>query len=707
MRRYPWQLLRMIGLAALCLLCANSAIRAASLTLTPATVSIPPSSQRTFQATASGLGGDTLRWFVDGIEGGNANVGTINAATGVYTAPGQVGLSVTLSVTGTANPGVGASAQITVRNRVPWITGTSPASLPTGPYTLTVSGDRYVNGAQAFINGVPVTTAFVSDKQLTLTGSVAPGQTGTLTLTVANPGPVLSAPYLNLSVANTSAVPPLLPGAPADPATVAAARFLEQASFGPTAADLAWVKAQGMHAWLDRQFDPALTPSSTLPDGLSVGETEARFFANLAGGGDALRQRMAFALSQILVISAEKNTNGDELIPYARLLYQHAFGNYADLLHDLTLSASMGKYLDMVNSTRPTANNQNAANENYARELLQLFSIGTVYLNQDGSPELDGLGQPVPTYTQADIREYARALTGWTYPTPPGAPTGQLNWSFLPGTMEARPVYHDPSAKALLRGDTLVAGGSPATDLDGVIANILAHPNLPPFIATRLIRSLVTSNPSPDYIQRVADVFAGYAPAPGYPLAPRGDLKATLAAVLLDPEARRDDPDPAQGHLKDPLSHVVGLARALDAQLTDPGMFMYLLGYMGERVLDSPTVFSYYSPLTPLPGDKTLYGPEFQIYSPAQALQRADFIYNLLRNQYGAGNHFDLTPLEAVANDPNALLDAINNRLFQGRMSPALRESLYTVSIAHSDPQQRALITLYLAALSGEYAVAR
>ena len=507
MRRYPWQLLRMIGLAALCLLCANSAIRAASLTLTPATVSIPPSSQRTFQATASGLGGDTLRWFVDGIEGGNAGVGTINAATGVYTAPGQVGLSVTLSVTGTANPGVGASAQITVRNRVPWITGTSPASLPTGPYTLTVSGDRYVNGAQAFINGVPVTTAFVSDKQLSLTGSIAPGQTGTLTLTVANPGPVMSAPYLNLAVANTANVPPLQPGVPADPATVAAARFLEQASFGPTAADLAWVKAQGMHAWLDRQFDPVLTPPSTLPDGLSVGETEARFFANLAGGGDALRQRMAFALSQILVISAEKNTNGDELIPYVRLLYQHAFGNYADLLHDLTLSASMGKYLDMVNSTRPTASNQNAANENYARELLQLFSIGTVSLNQDGSRELDGLGQPVPTYTQADIREYARALTGWTYPTPPGAPTGQLNWSFLPGTMEARPAYHDTGAKALLRCDTLIAGGSPATDLDGVIANILAHPNLPPFIATRLIRSLVTSNPSPDYIQRVADVF--------------------------------------------------------------------------------------------------------------------------------------------------------------------------------------------------------
>lgn len=701
------QLFHVLGrwLGLVFLLGITGATYGASLTISPIVTDAPVLGSRTFQATASGLATSELKWFVNNVEGGSTSLGTIST-TGTYLAPASAGLVVTVTVASVSDPSVSASAQVTTRNRVPWLYGTSPTTLPIGPYTLDIIGDRFVAGAKAYVAGVAVSTTFISDKQLRISGQIASGLSGTQTLMVENPGPVASALYLKLSVVNTAAVPALQPAPPADAATVAAARFLEQASFGPNAADLSFVKNSGMRAWLDRQFDPAQTAPSVLASNLDVNQAEAQAFINMTHGGDQLRQRMTFALSQILVISADKNTNGNELVPWINLLSANAFGNYRDLLQELTLDSSMGKFLDLVNSRQSTPGNQNGANENYARELMQLFTIGLIKLNQDGTPQLDGNGQTIPTYTQADIRSYARALTGWTYPTQPGSTSGASNWVYYPGKMEPLPQYHDINAKTLLNGTVLPAGRSIQQDVDGVVDNLFAHPNLPPFIATRLIRSLVGSNPSPAYVQRVADVFAGTSAAPGYALAPRGDLKATLAAVLLDTEARQDTPSADQGHLKDPVLHVIGLARALGAQIADPGMFLYLFGYLGERVLDAPTVFSFYSPLTALPGHSDHFGPEFQIYSPAQAIQRANMIYDLLNNQFGAGFQVNLSAYEAVAQDPNSLLNKINDALFQGRMSPELRQTLYTLAVAHTDLKQRTLMTLYLAAISSEYTVA-
>lgn len=692
------------GFALFYLLLHGALASAASIGISPASVQMPVLATRTFQATLTGLTNTQVNWYVNGMAGGNSSVGIISAG-GAYASPDSPGLTVTVTAESAANPSLRASAQVSLRHRVPWVLATSPAWLPLGNYSLDIIGDRFAPGAQVFLAGKAMATTFVSDKLLRISGQVGASQIGTQTLVVTNPGPVPSATYTKLAVVNTAPVPALQPAPPADAAKVAAGRFLAQASFGPAAADIAFVKANGMRAWLDRQFDPLLTPPASLPDGVNINEIRKLQFLNMAHGQDQLRQRMMFALSQILVISAEKNVNAEEIVPWQRLLSKHAFGNYRDLLGELTLDASMGKYLDLANSRKPAANNQSGANENYARELLQLFTIGLVQLNQNGSPVLDGAGKPVPAYTQNDIRQFSLALTGWTFPTPPGRLPGNSNGGYYPGRMEALPMFHDNSAKTLLGGVTLPQNNGIENDLEDVLDNLFSHPNLPPFIATRLIRSLVTSNPGPDYIRRVADVFAGLSPAPGYPLAPRGDLKATLAAILLDPDASRNDID--QGHLKDPVLHLIGLARALDAQFTDPGMFMYIMTYLGERVLNSPTVFSFYSPLTPLPGQPDRFGPEFQIYSPSQAVQRANLIHTLLQDQNGSALSVNLTPFRNDAIDPNLLLDRIDATLFQGAMSAELRGTLYKVAAAHPDLKQRALVSLYLAAISSEYAVAR
>lgn len=474
-----------------------------------------------------------------------------------------------------------------------------------------------------------------------------------------------------------------------------AVRFLERASFGPTAAEVAAVQSSGFQYWLAQQF---LQPESVMPDGLDVGQVRARLFLNMANGTDQLRQRMLFALSQIFVVSTNKNVNGEELIPWVRLLSRNAFGNYRTLLKEVTLSPTMGKFLDLANSMKASATS--SPNENYPREVMQLFSIGLWELNQDGSLMLDAQGQPIPTYDQTTVRELARALTGWTYPTRPGGTPNVSNWEYFVGFMEARPAYHDTGAKTLLDGQVVPAGLSVEQDLEAVLDNLFLHPNVPPFIATRLIRSLVTSNPSPAYITRVANVFVNNGQGV------RGDLAAVLTAILTDAEAIAT-PGSQTGHLKDPVLHIIGLGRVLGAQITDPNMFLYLFANLGELVLSPNSVFSFYSPLAGLPGHPELYGPEFQIYTPALAIQRANFIYDILSGQLGSAFSVNLTPFTSVAGEANALVEKVNQTLLQGRMSPELRQQLLTATNALSDNWQRAMGALYLAAISSEYSVSR
>ncbi|SFV01953.1 DUF1800 domain-containing protein [Pseudoduganella namucuonensis] len=483
----------------------------------------------------------------------------------------------------------------------------------------------------------------------------------------------------------TAATPaPIGPQPAADAATVAAARLLEQATFGPTTADIAKLKTMGQAAWLAQQF---ALPASPVPETTELNVLRSGWYKNMAGGQDQLRQRMIFALSQIFVVSADKNPYANEMRPWLATLSTHAFGNFEDLLREMSLNPSMGKYLDLGNSVAPSPN------ENYAREVMQLFTIGPVMLNQDGSVQTDRNGDPVPSYDQARIADISRALSGWTYT---GANATGKNWENFTGPLQPRDKLHDKSAKTLLRGVSVPAGQTTRQDFDAVMDNLFDHPNLPPFIATRLIRAFTTSNPSPAYIERVATVFAGGASA-------RGDLKATLTAILTDPEARQESA--TRGKLKDPILHSLSLIRALDGTVLNPNNLFWEYFLLGQKLLNAPSVFNFYSPMTRLPGTTDKFGPEFQLYAPAQAVARANFLYQFIAGNAGSMVSLDIAPFVNAAGDATALLNLVDAKLLQGRMSAAARAAIAASVAATADKKQRAITALYLTAITAEFAV--
>ena len=480
---------------------------------------------------------------------------------------------------------------------------------------------------------------------------------------------------------------------PFPPVWLSGARFLEQTSFGPTPGTLAKVQQMGIPAFLDEQFSWPATVI-LMPADNSMGELTQWALYNYTTAPDQLRQRVAFALSQILVTSLNKLTYPDVMLPWLRLLSQHAFGNYRDLLRDVTLCPSMGKFLDLANSMKPGL--AGGANENYARELMQLFTIGLWQLNPDGSQAMDANGQPIPTYNQETVRQVALALTGWTYATAPGAPPQGLNHEYFGAPMEPRPQFHDTTAKSLL-GCALPAGQTVVQDLDGLLDCLMNHPNLAPFIATRLIRSLVMSNPSPGYIQRVAAVFTDNGAGV------RGDLKAVVTAILLDAEARQDTPTVNSGRLKDPIFQLAGLLRALNGRFSPSHGLTYLFDYMAQSVLNPPSVFSWFSPLYRVP-QSPLFGPEFQIYTPTEATLRGNFFHMIVTSP-GGDLVVDLSPFQPYGNDMPGLVEAVNQTLLYGRMPAAMKQILVNAAAPGFDAKTRIETVLYLTALSGQYAV--
>ena len=476
-----------------------------------------------------------------------------------------------------------------------------------------------------------------------------------------------------------------------------AVHFLEQSTFGPTALDVAAVQGMGPQTWLTNQFQ---LPESPLPAGLDSNQLRAQVYLNMATGPDQVRQRAMFALSQIIVVSANKVNTGEQLTPWVQMLSRNAFGNYRTLLRDVSFSPTMGKYLDNVFNRAASATT--SPNENYARELLQLFSVGVWQLNNDGTQKLDNAGQPIPTYNQATIAEFARALTGWTYPTKPGSTPSNSNPEYFVGELIPTPTAsrHDVGAKTLLGGVVVPAGLTAPQEIEWVIDNVFNHPNLPPFVVTRLIRSMVTSNPSPAFVSRIVNVFLNNGAGV------RGDLRAVIQAILLDPEAL--SPTLAiHGRLKDPVLHVIGFGRALGATIGNPDSFQFVFSNLSQRVLTPQTVFSFYALTSTLPNQPTIFGPEFQLYPPALAIQRANFIYGIITGQYGSAYAIDRTLFNTVAGDSAALVDLVNQRLMMGRMSSQLRSLLITATnaVPASDPSQRAIGALYLAAISSEYSV--
>lgn len=512
-------------------------------------------------------------------------------------------------------------------------------------------------------------------------------------------------------------------------------RFLEQSTFGPTPALIQHVQQVGFSAYLIEQFGapvsgyPQLAPPAStnvttqcgattdpgyqacVRDTFTMYPNQVAFFKNALNQNitsDQLRQRVAFALSQILVTSGLDVNLAYAMREYQQLLANDAFTNYRQILYDVTLSPMMGHYLNMANNNKPAG--ANTPNENYAREVLQLFSIGLYQLNPDGTPKLDLNGQPIPTYDQEVIEGFAYTFTGWTYPVAPGAMSRNNNPAYYLGQMYVVPVNHAATAKELLGGYIIPASQTATTEsatreLNQAIDNIFNHPNVGPFIARQLIQHLVTSNPSPAYVGRVAAAFNNNGQGV------RGDMKAVVRAILLDPEARGEvKTDPNYGHLREPVLYVTSVLRALNA--ASDGDLNPQTNPMGQNLFYAPSVFNYYSPNYKLPGKEEVYAPEFGIQTTAAAITRANFINTVTYSRIGTatgGTTIDLSALQAVANDPPRLVAALDALLMHNSMSPAMRGVITAAvtGIPAANTLQRAQAALYLVATSSQYQVER
>jgi uncharacterized protein (DUF1800 family) len=489
----------------------------------------------------------------------------------------------------------------------------------------------------------------------------------------------------------------------------AAGRFLDQATWGPTPTSINDLENTGMAGWLNNQFSLNVSDIPDQPilgaDGKSnnaLGPVQAAFFANAVNNPDQLRQRVAFALSEMWVVSTEAVTPAYAYPPYWRIFRDNAFNNYRDIIMGITLSPAMGKYLSMANNNKANAAKGTAANENYARELMQLFTIGLNQLNMDGSPVLDSSGNLIPTYTQAIVTSTAKALTGWTYPTAPGAKAATNNPAYYLGQMFAVEAEHDTTSKDIVGGATIPAGGSASQDLNALVDALMNQSTMAPFVCKQLIQHLVTSNPSPAYIQRVSTVFENNGSGV------RGDMKSVITAILMDPEARAgDDPTAAPvanfGHLREPILWITDLLRGLNATVTTTNSASGAASAMGQALFQQGSVFSYFSPFNSI--GVNLLGPEFEIYTTQTASYRANYVYGAAFGGTLAGSKINLAEFTQFGGDYGSLLDEIDLIFTHKSMSSTLRQQALNAATASTSPAQAVASALYIVLTSGEYTV--
>jgi len=565
---------------------------------------------------------------------------------------------------------------------------------------------------------------------------------------------------------------------PAFPSDQDLRRFLEQASWGGKGddSDFNHLRAIGIPAYLNEQFntptqfndasDPLFLLSSDYPasapypqfypasppapvcdatcvrDFYSLYPLQKQFMLNALTQPDQLRQRVSFAFHKFVVVGGQPLNNNQAFwyAPYLQTIDRNSFSNFRNMLFEITLNPGMGEYLNMrgnsvVNRVNPTPN------ENYAREIMQLFSIGVDTLNQNGTPVLDGQGNRVPSYDQTTIANLARVFTGWDLgpnknsavdgtPTvanylDPMVPNGNANRydiaakTLLTDINHASPVVVPACANCVVGGTNNLANTQAyaIASLNTAIDNLFNHPNTGPYVCTQLIHQMVTSNPAPAYVGRCSAAFANNGSGV------RGDMKAVITAILLDPEARGDvKTDPNYGHLREPVLLMTHLLRAFNA-VTD-GVLVTSTGGsfstpLGQNVFNPPTVFSYFPADFGLPGT-SLVGPEFGILDTSTTYARANFMNTLFLGNNGngipisnpnrpAGTQINYATYQAMAGNPQQLVDALSARLMHGTMSPAMNANIVAAvtAITSADPAGRTRTAIYLIASSAQYQVER
>lgn len=562
-------------------------------------------------------------------------------------------------------------------------------------------------------------------------------------------------------------------------------RFLEQATFGPNPMNDLMVRRLGLKIWLNQQFDapypstanpypsqplkPGNAPTDcdnnqTIPDvpvtcfrdTYTMYQPQTWFMREALYSDAQLRHRVAWALAQIWVNSGVDIQQGRHIVEYHKILSNNAFGNYRTLMKQMTLSPTMGDYLSMALSTRTNPN------ENYAREIMQLFSVGLFMLNQDGSvqciennPCQPG-DTPKPTYDQTVVNDMTRVFTGWSFCSVPAScpnlTIGTVNFIdpmlLNPGVTTLNNNRHDLNAKTLLNYTgsastmNIAACGSPCAQtpnatglaniqtyannsMDQALDNIFNHPNVGPYVSKILIQHMITSDPTPQYVSDIAGVFNNN----GFGV--RGDLKAVVKAILLHPEARGDvKTDPHFGKLREPVMFATNIMRAFNPRSADSlsqsdGFFTGRAEFNGMAQVPflSPTVFNYYPPDYIVPGTAML-GPEFAILTTGTSIQRANFVNRFVFSAPAVpggttdapfGTSLDFNDLAALAQQDLAgdlLLDELNRRMLHLTMSSQMRSTIKTAiqaygSTTSTDFLNRARQAVYLVATSSQYQVQR
>ncbi len=532
----------------------------------------------------------------------------------------------------------------------------------------------------------------------------------------------------------TAPAPPPTPPPGPTISQAEAARFLTQATFGPNDTTIQSVIARGYGGWLDDQFvQPQTLHRLYLEQAIAAGapgtpERNYRdyvmdtFWKQAITGADQLRQRMAFALSQVFVVSqanADVNNRPRGLADYLDLLGRNAFGNFRQLIEDVSLHPIMGLYLSALHNQKEDPATGRVPDENYGREVMQLFTIGLYLLNGDGTLKLDGSGNATPTYGNADVQGMAKVFTGWSWA---GADTS--NTRFFGGNadpnrdvtpMQLYPQFHSTSAKSFL-GVTIPASTDGKQSLKVALDTLFNHPNTAPNFSRQLIERFVTSNPSPAYVARVATAFADNGSGV------RGDMKAVIRAILLDAEARSAASlaQPSWGKLREPVIRLANWARAFGAtsasgnytirNVADPSTAL------GQNPLRSGSVFNFYRPGYVPPNTAIaaagLVAPEFQITGETSVAGYLNFMRTAVNS--GVGTAADVSAAYAqevaLAGNPDQLVERVKLLLTTGQMTDAtrsaIRDAVASISTtANNASLNRAKLAVYLTLASPEFIV--
>ena len=707
-----------------------------------------------FGLMVNGTNNSGVTLQVNGIAGGNAQVGTaVSNKDGsiTYTAPAVVPTPsnvVQLTITSVDDPTVSIAQNISVMNPIPILTAATPLSFNPGPATIVLTGAKFITGAQVLVNGAPEPTTFNSGTQLTATVDLT--QPGNLDLQVLNPAPGPAAS--DDLIGQVLGTPPVPVVTPED-----ASRFLDEATFGATDSDIRDVAMNGYGPWLTEQFNMPLSPQEPgveqalmvnnppcasdnitcnaalfVQNNQDEGLVQDSFWQHALTGNDQLRQRVVYSLTQMMVISSN-NTTSIANMPrgeanYFDVLGADAFGNFRQLLEDVTLNPMMGQFLSMQGNDKGNATTD--PDENYAREVMQLFTIGLWQLNDDGSQKLDGSGNPIPTYSNTDVQGLAKVFTGFSWNVP--GDSTDTAWSSCciyvgPGhgedllPMQTFPSHHSTEEKQFLGADIPAGSSDPSADLKIALDTIFNHPNVPAFVSKQMIQHMVTSNPSPTYINRVAQIFKDDGTGV------RGNMKAVLTAILTDPEARdtaTDVANPQFGKVREALIRYTEWARAFTAQ-SRTGSFNIgstedpIYG-LGEMTLRSPSVFNWFAPGYVPPNTSIaaagLGAPEMQMTNVSSVVGYINYMQDAIGGTATAGpDVFSYYATEIkLAGTPGDLMDRINLMLMGGQMSSTLYNQILTavasIPIPTGDPNavdaallNRVQTAIYLTMASPDY----